>query len=97
MGWVLWDMRCVHDSFFWMHETRKGGASWLCLFGISLLIPTEVTSANIADTTFKIILSLRICSQYLVKKKGLERYIILIQLFYEGVGENNFTSVEHGF
>jgi hypothetical protein len=52
MGWVLWDMRCVHDSFFWMHETRKGGASWLCLFGISLQLPTKVTSPNIADTTF---------------------------------------------
>jgi hypothetical protein len=36
-----------------MHETRKGGASWLWLFGISLQIPTEVTSPNIADTTFK--------------------------------------------
>ena len=35
-----------------MHETRRGGASWLCLFGISLQIPTEVTSPNVADTTF---------------------------------------------
>ena len=34
------------------YETRKGGASWLCLFGISLQIPTEVTSPTIADTTF---------------------------------------------
>ena len=36
-----------------MHETREGGASWLWLFGISLQIQTEVTSPNIADTTFK--------------------------------------------
>ena len=46
-------LRCVQDSFYWRHETRKGGASWLCLFGISLQIPTEVTSPNIADATFK--------------------------------------------
>ena len=36
-----------------MHETWKGGASWFCLFGISLQIPTEVTSPNITDTTLK--------------------------------------------
>ena len=46
-------MHCVRDSFDWMHETRKGGASWLCLSGISLQIQMEVTLANIADTTFK--------------------------------------------
>ena len=27
-------LRCVHDSFYWMPETQKGGTSWLCLFGI---------------------------------------------------------------
>ena len=40
-------------DFYWMHETLKGGVSWLCLFGISLQIQTEVTSPNIADTTFE--------------------------------------------
>ena len=27
-------LRCVHDSFYWMTETRNWGASWLCLFWI---------------------------------------------------------------
>jgi hypothetical protein len=35
-----------------MHEAWKGGASWLCFFGISLQIPTEVTPPNITGTTF---------------------------------------------
>ena len=42
---------CVHDRFYWMHKTLKGGTSWLCLFGISLRTPTEVTSPDIAGTT----------------------------------------------
>ena len=47
-------LRCGHDRFFyWMHETRKGGASWLCVFGIWLQRPTGVTSPDSADTTFK--------------------------------------------
>ena len=39
---------CIHARFYWMHEKWKGG---LCWFGISLQIPGEVTSPNIADTT----------------------------------------------
>ena len=47
-------LRCGHDRFFyWMHETRRGGASWLCVFGIWLQRPTGVTSPDSADTTFK--------------------------------------------
>ena len=41
------------DRFYWMNETWKGGASWFCLFGISPQTPTEETSPDIADTTFK--------------------------------------------
>ena len=28
-------LRCVHDSFYWMHETRKGGASWLFVWDLA--------------------------------------------------------------
>jgi hypothetical protein len=28
-------LRCIHDRFYWMHETRKGGASWLCLWDLA--------------------------------------------------------------
>ena len=42
------------DAFYWMHETLKGGASWFCLFRMSLQTPTEVTTPNIPDTTFNL-------------------------------------------
>ena len=50
------DVQCiqhVHDRFSRMHTTRKGGPSWLCVFGILLQIPTEVTSPDSAEATFK--------------------------------------------
>ena len=43
----------VWGRFLLDERNTEGGASWLCLFGISLQTPTEVTSPDIADTTFK--------------------------------------------
>jgi hypothetical protein len=53
---VFWGFGCVYDPFYWMKHGRekRAGSS---LFGITLEKPTEVTSPNIANATFKQTLS----------------------------------------
>ena len=49
---VVWFSAAFMIDFSGCTKLGRAGASWLCLFGISLQIPTEETFPDIADATF---------------------------------------------